>query len=64
MRSRREGSANGWAYEAFCAERGEQSALVALGWLLHQEAVAAPIIGPRTIEQLDSAVGATEACAR
>jgi aryl-alcohol dehydrogenase-like predicted oxidoreductase len=48
------------AYEQFCAERGDQPALVALGWLLHQEGVAAPIIGPRTIEQLDSANGATE----
>ncbi|MGA8206787.1 MAG: aldo/keto reductase [Candidatus Dormiibacterota bacterium] len=43
------------AYEAFCRERGDEPALVALGWLLHQDGVAAPIIGPRTIEQLDSA---------
>ena len=28
-------------------------ALVALAWLLHQEGVTAPIIAPRTIEQLD-----------
>jgi aryl-alcohol dehydrogenase-like predicted oxidoreductase len=47
------------AYEAFCRERGDEPALVALGWLLHQEGVAAPIIGPRTIEQLDSANEAT-----
>lgn len=47
------------AYEDFCRERGEDPALVALGWLLHQEGVAAPIIGPRTIEQLDSANEAT-----
>jgi len=46
-------------YEAFCKERGEQPALVALAWLLHQEGVAAPIIGPRTMEQLESADAAT-----
>jgi aryl-alcohol dehydrogenase-like predicted oxidoreductase len=28
---------------------------VALAWLLHQRGVTAPIIGPRTLEQLDSA---------
>jgi aryl-alcohol dehydrogenase-like predicted oxidoreductase len=48
------------AYDAFCREHGEQPALVALAWLLHQEGVAAPIIGPRTIEQLESANGATD----
>jgi aryl-alcohol dehydrogenase-like predicted oxidoreductase len=48
------------AYEEFCRKRGEEPALVALGWLLHQEGVAAPIIGPRTIEQLESAIGATQ----
>jgi aryl-alcohol dehydrogenase-like predicted oxidoreductase len=33
---------------------------VALAWLLHQPAVTAPIVGPRTLEQLDSAVRALE----
>ena len=47
------------AYEAFCRARGDEPALVALGWLLHQDGVAAPIIGPRTIEQLESANEAT-----
>ncbi len=42
------------AYEAFCDELGEQPADVALAWLLHQPGVTAPIIGPRTLEQLDS----------
>src|SRR3712207_7328736 len=37
------------AYEAFCDELGEQPADVALAWLLHQDGVTAPIIGPRTI---------------
>jgi aryl-alcohol dehydrogenase-like predicted oxidoreductase len=48
------------AYEAFCRELGEQPADVALAWLLHQPAVAGPIIGPRTIEQLDGSLRALE----
>lgn len=47
-------------YEALCAEIGENPANVALAWLLHNPAVTAPIIGPRTIEQLDDAIRATE----
>lgn len=39
-------------WEAFCDELGEEPAAVALAWLLHQSAVTAPIIGPRTMEQL------------
>ena len=39
---------------------GEAPATVALAWLLHQPAVTAPIIGPRTLDQLESAVRATE----
>ena len=31
---------------------------MALAWLLHNPVVTAPIIGPRTVEQLDSAVRA------
>ena len=41
------------AYERVCRELGEQPADVALAWLLHQPAVTSPIIGPRTLEQLD-----------
>jgi NDP-hexose 2,3-enoyl reductase len=33
---------------------------VALAWLLSNPAVTAPIIGPRTVEQLESAVRATD----
>ena len=40
------------AYEGLCKKLGEQPADVALAWLLHQSAVTAPIIGPRTMEQL------------
>jgi aryl-alcohol dehydrogenase-like predicted oxidoreductase len=48
------------AYEAFCAELGHEPGDVALAWLLHQPAVTAPIIGPRTPEQLDAAERAVE----
>ncbi|MEW9532500.1 aldo/keto reductase [Microbispora sp. NPDC049125] len=47
-------------YESFCDELGEEPANVALAWLLHQRAVTAPIIGPRTIEQLDGALRVLE----
>ena len=40
------------AYEDFCADLGEEPADVALAWLLAQPAVTAPIVGPRTMEQL------------
>ena len=46
------------AYEALCVGIGERPADVALAWLLHQKAVTAPIIGPRTMEQLDGAMRA------
>jgi aryl-alcohol dehydrogenase-like predicted oxidoreductase len=46
------------AYEELCAELGTDPALVGLAWLLHQPAVTAPIVGPRTLAQLDSAVEA------
>jgi aryl-alcohol dehydrogenase-like predicted oxidoreductase len=39
-------------YEAFCSEIGEEPANVALAWLLSNPTVTAPIIGPRTKEQL------------
>jgi aryl-alcohol dehydrogenase-like predicted oxidoreductase len=48
------------AYEKFCAELGENPADVALAWLLHQPAVTAPIIGPRTLEQLTGSLRALE----
>jgi aryl-alcohol dehydrogenase-like predicted oxidoreductase len=48
------------AYEEFCAGLGEQPATVALAWLLHQPAVTAPIIGPRTVAQLDRALRAPQ----
>jgi aryl-alcohol dehydrogenase-like predicted oxidoreductase len=48
------------AYERLCRELGERPADVALAWLLHNPAVTAPIIGPRTIAQLNGAIRATE----
>jgi aryl-alcohol dehydrogenase-like predicted oxidoreductase len=39
-------------WEQLCKELGERPADVALAWLLHQPAVTAPIIGPRTEAQL------------
>jgi len=45
-------------YETLCKEIGHPPGEVALAWLLHNPVVTAPIIGPRTIEQLESAVNA------
>jgi aryl-alcohol dehydrogenase-like predicted oxidoreductase len=45
-------------YEVLCQQIGHPPAEVALAWLLHNPIVTAPIIGPRTIEQLESAVRA------
>jgi aryl-alcohol dehydrogenase-like predicted oxidoreductase len=39
-------------WEAYCKEYGEKPADLALAWLLSRPAVTAPIIGPRTMEQL------------
>ncbi len=47
------------AWESLCRELGHPPAEVALAWLLHNPVVTAPIIGPRTVEQLESAVRAT-----
>jgi len=42
-------------WEALCDELGEEPAAVALAWLLQQDGVTGPIIGPRTSEQLEGA---------
>ena len=41
------------AYEALCKELNIPPADVALAWLLHNPVVTAPIIGPRTLAQLE-----------
>jgi NDP-hexose 2,3-enoyl reductase len=45
-------------YEKLAAELGHDPANLALAWLLSRPGVTAPIIGPRTAEQLDAAVNA------
>jgi aryl-alcohol dehydrogenase-like predicted oxidoreductase len=47
-------------YRSFCEELGEQEAMVALAWLLHNPVVTGPIIGPRTLDQLDESLRALE----
>jgi aryl-alcohol dehydrogenase-like predicted oxidoreductase len=42
-------------WEKLCAEIGEEPAAVALAWLLQRREVTAPIIGPRTLVQLEGA---------
>lgn len=48
------------AYESLCRELGEKPADVALAWLLQNAAVTAPIIGPRTLEQLEGSLHALQ----
>jgi aryl-alcohol dehydrogenase-like predicted oxidoreductase len=48
------------AYERVCAELGQKPARVGLAWLLHMPGVTAPIVGPRTMEQLEDAVAAEQ----
>jgi aryl-alcohol dehydrogenase-like predicted oxidoreductase len=48
------------SYEALCKELGERPADVPLAWLLQNPAVTAPIIGPRTVEQLTGSLKALE----
>lgn len=45
-------------YETLCKEIGHPPGEIALAWLLHNPVVTAPIIGPRTVEQLESALRA------
>ncbi|MFG1912362.1 aldo/keto reductase [Kribbella sp. NPDC048928] len=47
-------------YEAFADELGHQPGELALAWLLHQPGVTGPIVGPRTMDQLESAVRAVD----
>ncbi|MFO7957699.1 MAG: aldo/keto reductase [Candidatus Brocadiia bacterium] len=47
-------------WEGLCDELGEEPANVALAWLLAKPAVTAPIIGPRTMEQLTGCQRALE----
>jgi aryl-alcohol dehydrogenase-like predicted oxidoreductase len=46
------------SYEQFCRDLGESPADVALAWLLQRPGVTAPIIGPRTMAQLEGSARA------
>jgi len=48
------------AYETLCRELGEDPADIALAWLLGNPTVTAPIIGPRTMDQLTGNLHALE----
>ncbi len=48
------------AWEGLCKDLGEKPADMALAWLLQNPVVTAPIIGPRTQEQLDGSLRALE----
>lgn len=48
------------AYEKLAADLGADPADLALAWLLHQEGVTGPIIGPRTSAHLDGSLRAVE----
>jgi aryl-alcohol dehydrogenase-like predicted oxidoreductase len=45
-------------WEALCAEIGSRPSDVALAWLLSNPIVTAPIIGPRTVDQLNGSMRA------
>ena len=47
-------------WESFCDELGQEPGDVALAWLLTRPAVTAPIIGPRTMDQLDASLRSLE----
>jgi aryl-alcohol dehydrogenase-like predicted oxidoreductase len=47
-------------WEALCRELGEQPPNVALAWLLHRPGVTAPIIGPRTTDQMNETLRAVD----
>jgi len=48
------------AYENLCEELGEKPSDVAMAWLLHNPAVTAPIMGPRTKGQLTEGLHALD----
>ena len=48
------------AWENYCKELGEPPSAVALAWVLRNPVVTAPIIGPRTVDQLTGSLRALE----
>lgn len=57
-RAKRQGQLE--SFERFASERGWTPSALGLAWLLHQPGVTGPIVGPRTVAQLESAVSALE----
>jgi aryl-alcohol dehydrogenase-like predicted oxidoreductase len=47
-------------WEGLCREQSWDPAIAALAWTLHNKAVTAPIIGPRTMKQLEDSLKALE----
>lgn len=48
------------AWESLCRELGEKPADVALAWMLQDKRITAPIIGPRTMDQLEGSLRTLE----
>jgi aryl-alcohol dehydrogenase-like predicted oxidoreductase len=48
------------AYEKLAAELGVDPADLGIAWLLHQDGVTAPIVGPRTMAQLEGSLHAVD----
>ena len=48
------------AYGQLCRTLGQKPANVALAWVLNNPDITAPIIGPRTLEQLEQNLSALE----
>ncbi|MCX6175276.1 MAG: aldo/keto reductase [Ignavibacteriales bacterium] len=48
------------AYENLCKEIGQKPADVALAWVLNNPVVTSPIVGPRTIQQLEENINVLE----
>jgi NDP-hexose 2,3-enoyl reductase len=48
------------AFEKLCADLGHDASDVALAWVLSRPGVTSPIVGPRTMEQLETSVRALD----
>lgn len=48
------------AYRALCRDYGQDEATVSMAWLLSRPGVTAPLVGPRTAEQLEDSLKALE----
>ncbi len=48
------------AYESLCKEINQQPAEVALAWMLNNPVITCPIVGPRTVKQLEENVSSVD----